>query len=141
MKGRFGASTINLQALGNHINVNRGSPNRGIMFRGQKSWPILRRTSNIQPSTDAKERKNERDHTLVICITQVLSTCPLHTNSGCGKERRILIGPWGPAKAAPVRNYLEVYWPCAGRLSAVNAIGTQLCDPISSGLTRWRMAV
>ena len=24
----------------------------------------------------------------------VFSTCPLHTNSGCGKERRILIGPW-----------------------------------------------
>ena len=24
----------------------------------------------------------------------VLSTCPLHTKSGCGKERRILIGPW-----------------------------------------------
>ena len=24
----------------------------------------------------------------------VLSTCPLHTNSGCGKEGRILIGPW-----------------------------------------------
>ena len=24
----------------------------------------------------------------------ILSTCPLHTNSGCGKERRILIGPW-----------------------------------------------
>ena len=22
------------------------------------------------------------------------STCPLHTNSGCGKESRILIGPW-----------------------------------------------
>ena len=40
-------------------------------------------------------------HTLVICVTihtyihtlPVLSTCPLHTNSGCGKERRILIGP------------------------------------------------
>ena len=71
----------------------------------------------------------------------VLSTCPLHTNSGCGKERRILIGPWRSAKAAPVRNYLEVYWPCAGGLSAVNAIGTQLRDPINSGLTRWRMAV
>ena len=28
-------------------------------------------------------------------LTPVLSTCPLHTNSGCGKEsRRILIGPW-----------------------------------------------
>ena len=24
----------------------------------------------------------------------VLSTCPLHTNSECGKERRKLIGPW-----------------------------------------------
>ena len=24
----------------------------------------------------------------------ILSTCPRHTNSGCGKERRILIGPW-----------------------------------------------
>ena len=38
-------------------------------------------------------------------------------------------------------NYLEVYWSCAGGLSAVNAIGTQLRDPINSGLTRWRMAV
>ena len=71
----------------------------------------------------------------------VLSTCPLHTKSGCGKERRTLIGPWRPAKAALVRNYLEVYWPCAGGLSVVNAIGTQLRDPKNSGLTRWRMAV
>ena len=35
-------------------------------------------------------------------------------------------------------NYLEDYWPCVGGLSAVNAIGTQLRDPINSGLTRWR---
>ena len=28
------------------------------------------------------------------CIPPVLSTCPFHTNSGCGKERRILVGPW-----------------------------------------------
>ena len=34
-------------------------------------------------------------------------------------------------------NYLEDYWPCANGLSAVNAIGTQLRDPINSGLTRW----
>ena len=27
-------------------------------------------------------------------VSPVLSTCPLHTDSGCGKERRILIGPW-----------------------------------------------
>ena len=71
----------------------------------------------------------------------VFSTCPSHTNSGCGKERRISFGPWRPAKAALVRNYLEVYWPCAGGLSAVNNISTQLFDPINSGLTRWRMAV
>ena len=44
-----------------------------------------------------------------------------------------------PVKAALVRNYLEVYWPRAGGLSAVNAIDTQLRDPINSGLTRWRM--
>ena len=40
-----------------------------------------------------------------------------------------------------VRNYLEVYWPWAGELSAVNTIGTQLRNPINAGLTRWRMAV
>ena len=45
------------------------------------------------------------------------------------------------AKAALVRNYLEVYKPCAGRLSTVSAIGTHLRDPINSGLTRWDMAV
>ena len=38
-------------------------------------------------------------------------------------------------KATFVRNYLEVYWPCAGGLSTVNTIGTQLRDPINSGLT------
>ena len=67
---------------------------------------------------------------------------PLHSNSGYGKERRIITGSWRPAKAALVRNYLEVYKPCAGGLPAVNAIGTQIMrDPINSGLTRWRMAV
>ena len=60
---------------------------------------------------------------------------------GVGKERRIFIGPWRPAKAAAVWNYLEVHWPCAGGLSEVNAIGTHLRDTINSGLTRWRMAV
>ena len=46
-------------------------------------------------------------------------------------------------KATLVRNYLliDVYWPCAGGLSAVNAIGAQLRDPINSGLTQWRLAV
>ena len=71
----------------------------------------------------------------VMSTTPRYSICPLHTYSGCGKERRILIGPWCPAKAALVRNYLEVYWPCASGLSVVDAIGTQLRDPINSGLT------
>ena len=31
-------------------------------------------------------------HTYI--LPPVLSTCPLHTNSECGKERRILINPW-----------------------------------------------
>ena len=53
-------------------------------------------------------------------------------NSGCGKREAHI--NW--SKAALVRNYLEVYCPCAGGLSAVNAIGTQLRDPIISGLTR-----
>ena len=46
-------------------------------------------------------------------------------------------------KVTLVRNYLliEVYWPCAGGLSAVNAIGAQLRDPINSGLIQWRLAV
>ena len=70
-----------------------------------------------------------------------ISRCPLHTNSGCGKERRILIDPWWPAKATPIWKYFEVYWPCAGGLLAVNVIGTQLRDPINSGLMRWRMEV
>ena len=32
--------------------------------------------------------------TQILFVPPVLSACPLHTNSGCGKERRILIGPW-----------------------------------------------
>ena len=51
---------------------------------------------------------------------------------GVGKRGQAYIN-WSmvawPAKAASVRNYLEVYWPCAGGLSAVNAIGTRLRDP------------
>ena len=37
-------------------------------------------------------------------------------------------------------NYLEDYWPCAGGLSAVNAFGTQLGDPINPELILWHMA-
>ena len=37
--------------------------------------------------------------------------------------------------------YLDDYWSCAGGLSPVNAISTQLRDPINTDVTRWRMAV
>ena len=100
--------------------------------------------------------------------TYILSTCPLHTISGYGKREAHInwsmvksakaalhtISGYGKreahinwsmvksAKAAPFYwNYLENYWPCAGGLSAMNAIDMQLRDPINSGLTRWRMAV
>ena len=90
--------------------------------------------------TDTRERSCPPPHPpsiiSIIVLSPVLSTCPLHTHGGCGKERRILTCPWGPAKATPIWNYFEIYWLCAGGLLAVNAIGAQLRDPITSGLDR-----
>ena len=62
---------------------------------------------------------------------------------GVGKERYTLIN-WSMVTCQGSTrdwNSLEDYWSCAGGLSAVNVIGTQLRDPINTGLTRWRMAV
>ena len=53
---------------------------------------------------------------------------------GVGKERRIKDWSMVTCKMAD-------YWPCAVGLSAVNAIGTRLRDPINSGLTLWRLTV
>ena len=75
-------------------------------------------------------------------MSPILSTCPLHTSSGCGiREARI---DWSMViciGSAHYCNYLKDYWPCAGGPSAVNAIGTRLREPTSLGLSRWRMAV
>ena len=60
---------------------------------------------------------------------------------GVGKERRTLIGPWITTKAAPVTGTTLRATSPAGELSAVNAIGTKLRDPMNSGLIQWRMAV
>ena len=58
------------------------------------------------------------------------------------KERHINWSLIIPEKAAPViRTTLRTTGPCAGRLSAVNVIGTQLRYPINSGLTQWRLTV
>ena len=65
----------------------------------------------------------------------ILSTSPLHTISRCGEiEAHINWSMHGDAKGSSTRywNYLEVYWSCAGGLSAVNAMGMQLHDPINS---------
>ena len=126
-----------------------------------------------------------------------MPTSNTNIDVGCGK-REAQINNWSVVVVAckgstRYSNYLENYWPCAGRLLAVvvvvvvshiqrigcqpekttlhgcqsrswsaeqgkenkrkslaaypppppptvNAIGTQLRDPINSGLTRWRMA-
>ena len=54
-----------------------------------------------------------------------------------GKERRTLL-VHGHLQNGSTRysNFLETYWPYAGGLSAVNAIDTQLCGQINSGLTQ-----
>ena len=92
----------------------------------------------IIPSVELSTFQTKCDDSLG--CKSVLSTCPLHNNTGCGKKRRILLGLWWPAKAALLRNYLEIYWPCAGGLLAVNAIGTQLRDPTTS-LERRRLQI
>ena len=46
--------------------------------------------SNERLTTTILDALPEEKH----LTTPVFSTCPLHTNSGYGKERRILIGPW-----------------------------------------------
>ena len=75
-------------------------------------------------------------HTFLVLIL-------IYTDSECGK--REAHKKWGmvvPERAAPVtQTFLRDYWPSAGGLSAVNAMGTQLLDPINSGLIRWRLTV
>ena len=83
------------------------------------------RDGTVEPVLPEENFRREREQGTIHfpCLADHEQDWQLHTISGCGKERRILISPWGSAKAAPARNYLEVYWPYAGGLSAVNAIG------------------
>ena len=62
----------------------------------------------------------------------MLSTCPLHTNSGgcrksgCRKREAHIIWSMVTCKGSTrYSNYLEDYWTCAGGFLAVNTIGTQ----------------
>ena len=64
---------------------------------------------------------------IIACATPAICKKSKHETKQNKKSRmdKGLIEICGPAKAALVRNYLGIYWPCAGGLSAVNAIGTQ----------------
>ena len=81
---------------------------------------------------------------LILYVLQnMLKTCHYIPTMGVGKEMHTLIELCETCKDSTRRywNYLGDYWPCTGGLSAVNAIGTQLRDPIYSVLSRWRMVV
>ena len=56
---------------------------------------IRRKSSKLYESFKNNQIQKKTTILLRYCtVPPVLSTCPLHTNSGCGKERRILIGSW-----------------------------------------------
>ena len=63
--------------------------------------------------------------------------------SGCVEKRgaqKLIYGDAGKGRTC-YWNYIGDYWPGAGGPSVMNAIGTQLRDPIYSGLARWRLTV
>lgn len=66
-------------------------------------------------------------------VTHLLTVLEAHTHcstnrDGCGNEGRALIGPLAHGVILIGRSrllsYLMNYWPCAGRFSVVNAIGS-----------------
>ena len=67
-------------------------------------------------------------------MTDLLYMMTIHTHVivYSGREKRTKVGPC--KGGTRYSNYLDDYWLCAGGLSAVNAIGTQLRDLINS---RW----
>ena len=74
-------------------------------------------------------------------ISSVLSTCLLHTNSGCGKRGSYQLVHGYLPRQHSFGTTFRFNGPVPADSLAVNAVGTQLRDPINSGLTRWRMAV
>ena len=64
------------------------------------------------------------------------------TNSGCGEREAHKLVRYDTLKASTrYSNYLDDYWPCAGALSTVNVIGTQMRDRINSSLARCQLMV
>ena len=58
-----------------------------------KSYMGKNRTHDFRTSRCAGYLLDHSGDEGYLALTPVLSTCPLHTSSRCGKERRILIGP------------------------------------------------
>ena len=80
----------------------------------------------------------------MILLSLLHMTCSLYTKKPCGKREAKKRSSVIPEKAAPVTGTTlrTPGRPCAGGLSTVDAISTQLlCDLINSGLTRWRLTV
>ena len=73
-----------------HYELIRYESSRGHKIDGTKQ------TGNAFGEKKNRESRQKETGKKVASIghrTPVLSTCLLHTNSGCGKERRIIIGP------------------------------------------------
>ena len=105
-------------------------------YTGEKPTVMLYTYINRHAGTPDKKQKQ---YVVPLRYFQHAHFIPIIVGVGKRGEYYLVHGDL-PSKAALVRNYLEVYLPRAGGLSAVNAIGTQLRDPINSGLTRRRMA-
>ena len=85
------------------------------------------------------QARYRQKHVLVVVLSYahtliphaIHSICQFHTSSGCGEKKAHINWSMVTCQGSTrYWNYLEDYWPCAGGLSAVNAIGTQSRDPI-----------
>ena len=100
----------------------------------------LTRDGTSEPVSRDQILRRERDREMFVVpqttsrignLTRLIHTLPCV----------MIIHAYIPTVEKGARNYLEDYSPCAGGLSAVNAIDTQSRGLIKSGLTRWQLAV
>ena len=110
--------------------------------RGKKEDTIYNKAHAADQSARAcVASQQSRTLNPIINITQSTVSLPPVGKRGAHKLVHGDLLGWGSTR---YWNYLEDYLVllCAGGLSVVNAIGTQLRGPLNSGLTRWRsMAV
>ena len=86
-------ASIYLLYMGNRHRVNPG------FIRSRKCVPMATTSGSSEGlyrcvKIFLQQLPKVRRHRASSSLYAVLSTCPLHTNSGCGKERRKIFGPW-----------------------------------------------